>query len=70
MCAGDEQHSAALCVCTKRAGVDAGAQHHRQGAHGSAAATAHQEQNPPNTAVLQRVSMEMYCSYVVCKRCL
>lgn len=41
MCAGDEQHSAALRVCAKRAGVDAGAQHHRQGAHGPASATAY-----------------------------
>ena len=41
VCAGGEQHSAAVCVCTKRAGVDAGAQHHRQRAHGPAAAPAH-----------------------------
>lgn len=52
MCAGDEQHPAAFCVCTKRTGVDAGAQHHSQGAHGPAAAPAHKDRHPPNTAVL------------------
>lgn len=57
MCAGDELPSAALCVCAKRAGVHAGAQHHCQGAHGPAAAPAPEDQHPPNATVLQRVSM-------------
>lgn len=52
VCAGDEQHTAAVCICSKRTGVDTGAQHHCQGAHGAAAAPAHKDQHPPNTTVL------------------
>lgn len=54
--AGDEQHPATVCVCAARPGVDTGAQHHRQGAHGPAAAPADQDWHPANPAVLQRVS--------------
>lgn len=60
MRAGDEQPSAALCVCAKRAGVHAGAQRHRQGAHGPAAAPAPEERHPLNAAVLQRVSEQLW----------
>lgn len=58
MCAGVEQHSAAVCVCANWTGVDTGAKHHRQGALGQVAASADQDWHPANVRILQRVSME------------
>lgn len=56
VCSGDEQHLAALCVCTERSRVHSGAQPHRQRTHGPAAAPAVQGRHPAQRAVLQRVS--------------
>lgn len=52
---GAEQHPAAPPVCAAGPGVHAGAQHHRQGAHGPTAAPAGESRHPPDGPVLQRV---------------
>jgi hypothetical protein len=56
VCGGDEQHTAALCICTEWSRVHSGAQPHRQRTHGPAATPAVQGRDPAQRAVLQRVS--------------